>query len=284
MHFLLFYDRIIKRRKKEERKKAMFQTSIGNAIIEVSHKEIEHPEKAVYYKHIHSHCEILLFVRGEAHYNIDGQIFKPSPYDLIFIPAATYHYLIPEENVTYENYVIGLDPSFIEESHYRKLFAPPLIISAHNDDQLMAFFTRLELYQKKYGAKDFELCAASLIRELCIYCSYHKEDLHSVHSGTHTHIDRIVSYIAKHLEEPLDADILARRFSFSRSYVQNLFSQNMHIGLKKYIMQKKIYAAHRDLLSGLSPSAVCEKYGFGDYSSFYRLYRKTFSSAPNKKI
>ena len=47
--------------------------------------------------------------------------------------------------------------------------------------------------------------------------------------------------------------------------------------------QKKIYAAHRDLTNGLSPSAVCEKYGFGDYSSFYRLYRKTFHCAPNKK-
>ena len=62
------------------------------------------------------------------------------------------------------------------------------------------------------------------------------------------------------------------------------FSNNKWLLLcKKYIMQKKIYAAHRDLLNGLSPSTVCEKYGFGDYSSFYRLYRKTFNASPNKK-
>lgn len=261
----------------------VFFKSIGNEIIEVSHKRIEHPEKTVYYKHIHSHCEILLFVCGEAHYNIDGQIFKPSPYDLIFVPAATYHYLIPEKRVPYENYVIGLDPRFIDGRHYRKLFSPPLIINARNDETLMGFFSHLDRYHEQYEPRDFDACASSLVRELCVYCSYHKEDLHSVHSGTLTHIDRIVSYISEHLEEPLDADLLARRFSLSHSYVQNLFSQNMHIGLKKYIMQKKIYAAHRDLTNGLSPSAVCEKYGFGDYSSFYRLYRKTFHCAPNKK-
>ena len=258
----------------------VFQRSIGEEIVEVSHKRFEHPEKNVYYKHIHSHCELLLFVCGEAHYNIDGQIFKPAPYDLIFIPAATYHYLIPEKSVPYENYVIGLDPRFIDERHYRRLFSPPLFINARNDDILMGFFTRLDHYHARYKKEDFDECAATLVREMCTYCSYHKEDLHSVHSGTNTHIDRIVAYIAEHLEEPLDANILARHFSFSRSYVQNLFSQNMQIGLKKYIMQKKIYAAHRDLLNGLSPSTVCEKYGFGDYSSFYRLYRKTFAATP----
>ena len=268
---------------KTERSASVFQKSIDKEIVELSHKRIEQPQRTVYYKHIHSHCELLLFFCGDAHYNIDGQVFKPSPYDLIFVPAATYHYLIPEKSLPYENYVIGFDPRFIGGEHYRRLFSPPLIINIRNDVRLMDFFSRFDLYHKQYEPKDFEACASSLVRELCIYCSYHKEDLHSVHSGTLTPIDQIVSYISDHLEEPLDAEILARHFSFSRSYVQNLFSQNMHIGLKKYIMQKKIYAAHRDLSNGLSPSAVCEKYGFGDYSSFYRLYRKTFSVSPSKK-
>lgn len=261
----------------------MFQTRIDPAIVEVSHKRIEHPEKTIYYRHIHNHSELLLFVCGEAHYNIDGQIFKPGPYDLIFVPAATYHYLIPEKSVPYENYVIGFDPAFIDELHYRKLFSPPLVLNARGDNLLMGFFSRLDLYHKTYGQKDFDECVAPLVRELCVYCSYHKENLHAVNSRTLTHIDRIVAYISEHLEENLDADEIARRFSFSRSYVQNLFSQNMHIGLKKYVMQKKIYAARRDLMNGLSPSVVCEKYGFGDYSSFYRLYRKTFSVSPNTK-
>lgn len=258
----------------------MFQKEIGTSILEISHKRIEHPSKNVYFNHIHNHCEILLFISGQADYNIDGQIFKPSPYDLLFIPAATYHYLIPTASIPYENYVIGVDPGILDPVHYSKLFSPPLMISIKEDSELRNFFTRLDYYDQTYSKRDFAACTTALIHELITYCSYRKKTLNSVHSGSITHIDEIIAFIAENLEQPLDADKISQEFLLSKSYVQNLFSQTMHIGLKKYIMQKKIYAAHNDLSLGLRPAEVCEKYAFGDYSVFYRLYRKTFSTSP----
>lgn len=258
----------------------MFQTSIGNSILEVSHKLIERPNKSVYFNHIHNHCEILLFVQGKADYNIDGQIFTPSPFDLLFIPAATYHYLIPTESVPYENYVIGIDPNIIDEAHYNKLFVPPLMINIKDDIEFKSFFMRLDTYNEKYSQRDFESSASALISELITYCSYRKDELNSGYSGSLAHIEEIIKYISDNIENHIDADGIAKHFMFSKSYIQNLFSQNMHIGLKKYIMQKKIYAAHNDLSRGMSPYGVCEKYSFGDYSVFYRLYKKTFGVSP----
>ena len=104
--------------------------------------------------------------------------------------------------------------------------------------------------------------------------------MHPTHSGSMARIDEIIRYISEHLEERLDAKRIAGHFFLSESYVQNMFSQNMHIGLKKYITQKKIYAARADMQQGLSPNAACEKYDFGDYSIFYRLYKKTFGTSP----
>lgn len=261
----------------------MFQKKIGNSILEVSHKQIAKPSKNVYFNHIHNHCEILLFISGQADYNIDGQIFKPSPYDLLFIPAATYHYLIPTASIPYENYVIGVDPGIIDPAHYSKLFSPPLMISIKEDTELRNFFTRLDYYDQTYSQTDFSQCAMSLIHELITYCSYRKDALNFVHSGSIAHIDDIIAFITENIEKPLDADMISKRFLLSKSYVQNLFSQSMHIGLKKYIMQKKIYAAHNDLAQGLSPVDACEKYSFGDYSVFYRLYRKTFNASPREQ-
>ena len=260
----------------------MFQRQIGSSVLEVSHKLMESPNQSVYFNHIHNHCEILLFIRGQADYNIDGQIFSPSPYDLLFIPAATYHYLIPTASVPYENYVIGIDPQIIDKKHYAQLFSPPLMISIKEDDELISFFKRLDLYDHIYSNDDFSKCTYALINELITYCSYRKNDLRSVHSGTITHIDKISKYINDNIEKPIDADMISRHFMMSKSYIQNLFSQNMHIGIKKYIMQKKIYQAHIELTKGMSPIDVCEKYSFGDYSVFYRLYRKTFSKSPKK--
>ena len=92
--------------------------------------------------------------------------------------------------------------------------------------------------------------------------------------------DGIIAYISDNLDKPLNAETIAAHFSLSKSYVQNIFTQKMHIGLKKYIMQKKIYAAHADMIAGMTPNEVCEKYKFGDYSLFYRTYKKTFGNSP----
>ena len=98
----------------------MFHATISETVPEISHKRIEKPTRSVYYNHIHNHCELLLFISGQADYNIDGQAFSPSPYDLLFIPAATYHYLIPADSIPYENYVIGIDPAMIPAEHYHQ--------------------------------------------------------------------------------------------------------------------------------------------------------------------
>lgn len=248
----------------------------------MSHSLIENPQKSVYFNHMHNHCELLLFVRGKADYYIDGQLFTLSPYDLLFIPAATYHYLIPTESASYENYVVDINPDSIDPEHYSKLFTSPLLISIKDDRELISFFTRLDTYFEKYTDRDFEKTVSALMSEFIIYCSYRKDEHRSGHSRSLTKIDEIIKYISENIEAPLDAEAIAKHFMFSKSYVQNVFSQNMHIGLKKYIMQNKIYAAKNDLIRGLSPYAVCEKYGFGDYSVFYRLYKKTFGKSPKK--
>ena len=111
----------------------MFIKQIDDTILEVSHKKIETPDPSVYINHIHDYCEILLFINGKADYNIDGKTFHPSPYDLIFIPSATYHCLLPVSSQPYENYVIGFKSDIIDQEHYKKLFSPPLMINIKED-------------------------------------------------------------------------------------------------------------------------------------------------------
>lgn len=262
----------------------MFLERIGEKIIEVSHKRIESPNQSIYFNHIHNHCELLLFLSGNAQYNIDGKIFSPSPYDLIFIPAATYHYLIPTSLAPYENYVIGIDVSMISKKLYKKLFSAPLMMNIEDRAELMGFFRRLDLYKDIYSDEDFSICAEALIRELLIFCGYEKDNQAEAHSGETTLIDDIIKYINENIERSLDAEKIAANMHLSVSYIQNLFSQKMRIGLKKYIMQKKIYCAHADIAKGMAPGEACNKYSFGDYSGFYRLYKKHFSTSPRNKI
>ena len=260
----------------------LFIREIGNGVPEVSHKRIEAPDKSVYYNHIHNRCEFLLFVSGEAEYSIDGKVYKPVAGDLIFIPSAVYHYLIPLSPTPYENYVIGVSPSLIPPEHYEKIFSPPYIINIKEDEELCGFFKRLDFYDKTYSDSDFSRCAVSLINEFTTYVSYKKDTLSAPASTGDKMIDEILRFVSQNIEKPLSADTISKEFLLSKSYIQNSFSQKMHIGLKEYIMKKKIYASHADIKKGLTPIEVCETYSFGDYSSFYRLYKKTFSKSPRE--
>ena len=73
----------------------MFEVTSKGPIFEVSHKYVESPSQAQYAQHTHTCCELLLFVQGDANFNIDGILHRPKPYDLLVIPQATYHYFIP---------------------------------------------------------------------------------------------------------------------------------------------------------------------------------------------
>ena len=124
---------------------------------------------------------------------------------------------------------------------------------------------------------------AVVIQEILIYCSYQSKSPLSVQS-TLTPVDRILQFIAENVEKPLDAAIIADHMALSKSYVQNSFCQVMHTGLKQYIMEKKILCAHNDLLQGMRPGQVAEKYSFSEYSVFFRQYKKIFGCSPRAAV
>ena len=260
----------------------MFEVKADAPIFQISHKYVECPNQTQYAQHTHACCELLLFVRGDANFNIDGILHHPKPYDLLIIPQATYHYFIPRSPLPYENYVLDFSPDIIPAEHRQKLFAHPTILNIGEDADFCRFFHLLDFYQKTYSPADFALCARALLRELRVFCSYRLDNSVPVESVRNPLVETMLKLIAENLEKPLDADFLAREMMLSKSYVQNVFSQEMHIGLKKYITQKKLFAAQTDLAGGMSAADVCAKYEFSDYSSFFRHYKQMMGVSPRE--
>jgi YesN/AraC family two-component response regulator len=152
-------------------------------------------------------------------------------------------------------------------------------MNIRSDNDFIRYFTTLDKYFEKYDESDFSECTLSLIKQMLIYCSYQPKG----QSGSSPHnklVRSVVEYVSENLTEPLNAEIISKHFFISPSYLQNTFSSVMHIGLKQYILQKKIYAARADMEKGISPGEVCKKYQFNDYTGFYRLYKKYFGSSP----
>ena len=251
--------------------------------VHVSHCSEESPQQWIYERHLHENYEILLLISGDVDYNIDGQNYSLLPYDLVFIPSLAYHFVTPKSNNVYENYVINFSHNFIDEERLNKLFIPPYIKNISQASKLRRIFSNFDFYHETFSPSDFEEVSHYLINEILLlscYSSFDKENLHQ--TSEQSIIPLITSYISKHLEAELNVDILSQELRFSKSYIKNCFSNVMGVGIQHYINQKKIRAAHIDILNGMEVSRAAEKYGYDDYSSFYRQYLKIIGMSPSK--
>jgi len=251
-------------------------------IQQISHCLHPAPVSTVFNRHFHTGYELLLVIKGDVRYNIDGRQYILNPYDLLFIPASTCHFVIPVSNAPYENYVLNFNRDYINSEPLQELFSQPRVLNIYTDRTLHRMFGLYDLYYHSYSAADFEIAADLLLREILLYASYKLRDMDSSVPTAQTSplVWMITSYIAEHLQETLDSDVIASELNFSKSYIQNVFSSTMEIGLQQYINQKKVYAAHYDIQSGMALSDAAAKYGYHTYSSFYRQYRKFFGHSP----
>jgi len=259
----------------------MFVEKIGNAVYDISHMVLEEPRDHMYYKHMHPFCELLLFVEGDMDFCIGGEYYHLQPYDLLLIPQGTYHYGKLRTAARYENYVIDFYSTILPPEKMKVLFSAPTVFNIGGDPQQLRFFKLLDSYHEMYDTSDFMICAECLVREILMYCCYTSRASSPVLRERNSLVHTILDYIDGHLEEKLDVDILAEHMNLSRSHIQNIFSRSMQIGLKQYIIQKKILAAQNDLSNGMSATAIAAKYHFNDYSTFYRQYKKTFGQTPS---
>ena len=256
----------------------------GNHIVNCGHSLQSHPlaTSDQYSRHFHDNYELLLLIKGDVHYSVDGNRYVLRPYDVLLIPPTKYHFLIPMSDEDYESYVINLKIDTDQNERLQKLFSPPYILNISNDKTVRRMFEMLDYYFNEFSLEDFKEASWHLVNELLICLSYKaKDELDNKQAiETDSLITKITAYINENIEKELNARVIAREVNFSESYVQNHFSKMMGIGLKQYINQKKIYAAYMDIKGGMSPNVAAQKYNFVDYSSFFRHYKKTFGSSP----
>ena len=96
--------------------------------------------------------------------------------------------------------------------------------------------------------------------------------------------EAITHYVDLHLDEPLSLDALAREFYLSKYYLVHLFRENSGLSVHQYILKKRLAACCDAMRGGAAVGEVYRQWGFGDYSAFYRAFRKEYGMSPSAYI
>lgn len=246
--------------------------------------------------HYHDFHKILIFIKGEVDYSIEGRSYSLRPGDIVFVPAGEVHRPIIHSGNEYERIIIYISKDYLykyrtpeeslsqclEEAHKKQSHV--LRVPAFSNSRLGQIVSELE---KSIDSTEFanELYHRTLFLEFMIQLNRIAirngiEFLDTI--SNNRKIIEIIDYINEHLTEDLNIDALADAFFLSRYYLMHNFKEETGYTIGNYITTKRLLMA-RDLIeSGTPITNACYECGFHNYSTFSRAYRKHFTNSPRK--
>lgn len=248
----------------------------------------------------HNYYEFYLLLSGEVTYYIENQEYHLIPGDIILISPQQNHYAYINTNINmpYERYVLWLNPDYLNllsspKTNLSFVFQNTAINNAQirlAPDMFNKIHYLLESiltssHSQAYGS---DLLANAYVTELLInlaqfklfYSNSYLDMLSLSTSYEDSLIFNILNYINLNICQTITISQICEHFFISKSYLAKLFKEEVGLSVHQYIMKKKLFLAKQDLLHINSMNTLVEKYGFGNYSTFFRAFKLEFGQSP----
>lgn len=246
--------------------------------------------------HSHDYYEFYLFLEGDVTMVIRDQSYVLKAGDLVLVPPGVKHHaLIADTDTPYRRFVLWISRDYCDQL---RMVSPDYIYlmkRANLDGKYVFRYTSngfhliqskiLRLLEEANGDRFgrealIPLCLNDLILTMnrAVF-----EDEHPQEAGEETDLfQNLTSYIEAHLDEDLTLDSIAQQFYVSKYYIAHYFKKNLGISIHQYIMKKRLDGCAAAYLAGENISKAYLRFGFRDYSSFYRAFRSEFGMSPKE--
>lgn len=245
--------------------------------------------------HTHDYYEFYLFLEGDLDLEISGHARPLHPGDMVLVPpGVSHHALMHSSDRPYRRFVLWVSQEYAarllkESPDYVFLMQRAATSSRYyyhfHEAEFSSIQSRLirlleEFHSNRYGRNAAIYLA---LNDLLLYMNriiYERE--HPVVSGSGDLMQEITLFIDEHLTEDLSLDVLADHVCLSKYYIAHYFKDNLGISIHQYITKKRLQSCSEAIAAGSDITRTFDEYGFRDYSSFYRMFRKEYGMSPRE--
>ncbi|MEV5320105.1 AraC family transcriptional regulator [Streptomyces sp. NPDC052687] len=96
-------------------------------------------------------------------------------------------------------------------------------------------------------------------------------------------LNQAMEHIEDHLDEPIDAAVLARIAATSEYHLRRMFSALAGMPLSEYVRRRRLTVAGAEVLAGREPLLeIAVRYGYGSGEAFARAFRAVHGIGPGE--
>lgn len=246
-----------------------------------------------YHRHENMY-EIYLFIKGNTKIYIEDYCYELSPGTLMIVRPNELHRSIITDHTPYERIGINITSDVInmlssDRTGLIDCFSPDSASKSRIirlSPSSLAEYVSLTDDFLEYNRTSFDygndLLAVSTMIKLLIFTNklfYETGDAHCENVMPKLVVN-VMKYIDEHLLETIALKDISRKINYSPNYISIQFKYHTGLTIREYILDKRIEAAKKQLLSGKSVSDACALSGFNDYSNFIRSFTKKVGISP----
>lgn len=244
--------------------------------------------------HSHNFYEFLYLCNTcGAEYLVGTERYRLQKGDIVLVPPGLSHRpLLPEQMTEpYKRIVLWISADFMKGL----LRGFPEIADPEQANSILLrtagtrweslgdlFYSGLQAAQA--GGPEWQMLLVgntiTLLAQLCR--AFQNRSAQSMRAEKPELLDSLLTYIEEKLGQNITLADAAKQFYVSESTISQTFRKKLGVSFYQYVTQRRLIAAKTLIEQGLMLEDVAARTGFGDYSGFYRTFKKEYGVSPRQ--
>ena len=248
--------------------------------------------------HFHDFHKILLLMKGNVSYCVEGRTYDLQADDIVFVPAGEVHRPVLHDTAIYERIIIYISKDYLSTYRTDNYDLAQCLIEAHQKQshvlRVPAFGTTKlgQIVRELEQSLDSNEYANELYHNLLFLEFMIQLNRVAIHDGieylsnssSNKKMIDVIDCLNEHLTDDLSIDFLAETFYLSRYHLMHAFKEETGYTIGNYLSTKRLLLARDRIRQGEPITNVCYECGFRNYSTFSRAYKKNFGCSPREQL